>query len=131
MTFDRVSSILIGHSLVKSSNSNEPTHSSGWLANGAGCLVAVLIFPFSFIPAVWLAFAMGPMGCALPNNCSQGEKALKGVVSLVIFVGGGLGVPLAAGALAKGGIKTIQVNAVNRFKSQEDQDNSDDKSPKL
>ncbi|MDS3862166.1 hypothetical protein RIF25_15295 [Thermosynechococcaceae cyanobacterium BACA0444] len=121
MTFNRVFCILIGHSLVKSSNNNEQTHSSGCLANGAGCLVAVLIFPFSFMPAAWLAFAMGPMGCALPNNCSQGEKFLKGVVSLVIFVGGGFGVPLATGALANRGIRTIQMNnAVNRAKPSED-----------
>jgi len=96
------------------------TPPSGCFANAAGCLVAVVILPFSLVPAAWLAFAMGPMGCTLPNNCSKGEEVFKGIVSLVIFAGGGLGVPLAAGVLAQRSIKTTQMNAVNRARPSED-----------
>jgi hypothetical protein len=84
---------------MKTSNNKGRTQSSGCLSKGAGCLVALLIFPFSITFAFWFAFALGPMSCALPNRCSKVAETAKGIVSIVILVGGGFVVPLTVGRL--------------------------------
>jgi hypothetical protein len=86
----------------------------------AGCLVASLIFPFSIAAAGWFAFALGSMSCALPNKCSKGQENAKGILSIVILVGGGFGIPLAVGSLVG---KAVEMNAVNHSKPREDNEN--------
>ncbi|MDS3862075.1 hypothetical protein RIF25_14830 [Thermosynechococcaceae cyanobacterium BACA0444] len=91
----------------------------GCLAPAAGCLVTVIIFPFTLLISGWLAFTMGPMGCAFPKNCSQAEKGVKGIVSLVILMGGGFGVPLTVGALVGFGIKAMEQQTGSRSRARE------------
>ncbi|MEG3439782.1 hypothetical protein V0288_21825 [Pannus brasiliensis CCIBt3594] len=42
----------------------------------------------------WLTFALGPMGCALPNRCSPFQEGAKAILSLVILFGGGFALPI-------------------------------------
>jgi hypothetical protein len=48
---------------------------------------------------MWIAFAMGSMGCALPKRCSDAEQNGKAIAPMVILFGGGFGVPIASGIL--------------------------------
>jgi hypothetical protein len=65
----------------------------------AGCLTATLLFPFSMALFMGLALAIGPMNCAHPNQCSSHEENAKGLLSIIVLFGGGLGLPIAAGIL--------------------------------
>lgn len=114
---------------MKVANSDEETQKSGCLANGAGCLIAGLIFPFSMIISGWLAYAVGSAGCALPNRCSQGEETIKGLVAMVIFYGGGFGVPLTAGILASQSINKGRNWMENDSSTR--QENKDNSNPNL
>jgi hypothetical protein len=60
------------------------------------------------------------MGCALPNRCSKAEEFAKGILSMVILVGGGFGIPLIIGSLVG---KAVQITAVNHSKSRDDNEN--------
>lgn len=66
------------------------------LARSAGCLVSAVLFVPCWVISGWLAFALG-MSCAFPQRCSAFEKWLKGGVGLVVFFGGGVGLPIGAG----------------------------------
>ncbi|TRT83150.1 MAG: hypothetical protein EWV82_10225 [Microcystis aeruginosa Ma_AC_P_19900807_S299] len=66
-------------------------------ANGLGCLAGGLVFCLLFPLCVfffgWLSFAVGPMGCAFPSQCSA-AAFMKGILSLTLLFGGGLAVPI-------------------------------------
>ncbi|BCU10118.1 MULTISPECIES: hypothetical protein [Microcystis] len=66
-------------------------------ANGLGCLagglVFCLLFPLCVFFFVWLSFALG-MSCALPSQCSAAAAFMKGILSLILFFGGGFAVPI-------------------------------------
>lgn len=102
---------------MTSPSNKDRTQSSSCLSAAAGCLVASLIFPFSITFEFWFAFALGPMSCALPNKCSKGEETAKGILSIVILVGGGFGIPLTIGSLVN---KAVKINAVNHSKLEDD-----------
>jgi hypothetical protein len=108
---------------VTSPNNKDRTQSSGCLSTAAGCLVASLIFPFSITFAFWFAFALGPMNCALPNRCSKVAETAKGILSIVILVGGGFGIPLTVGSFVN---KAVKMNAGNYSKPREDSQSHDD-----
>ncbi|MCA2667898.1 MAG: hypothetical protein IM486_09925 [Microcystis sp. M114S2] len=67
-------------------------------ADGLGCLagglVFCLLFPLCFFFFGWLSFAVGPMGCALPSQCSAAAAFMKGILSLILLFGGGLALPI-------------------------------------
>ncbi|MBR8831855.1 MAG: hypothetical protein N5P05_002162 [Chroococcopsis gigantea SAG 12.99] len=104
---------------MKSTDTNQASKKSNFHSSLAGCVVSALLFPFCLTLSAWLAFALGPMGCALPNRCSKSQENVKAIVSLMIFVGGGLGIPIITGigmgkAVGKG------VDIIERAKSTED-----------
>jgi len=61
----------------------------------------------------WVAFALGPIGCAYPSKCSQPQEYAKGILSIVILVGGGFGIPIGTGILVG---KVVQNGVRNRAK---------------
>jgi len=67
-------------------------------ADGLGCLagglVFCLLFPLCFFVFAWLSFAVGPMGCAFPSQCSAEEEIIKFILSMISFFGGGFAVPI-------------------------------------
>ncbi|MDD1417129.1 hypothetical protein MEN41_21755 [Dolichospermum sp. ST_con] len=85
---------------MKSPSKNQTTESAGCLSKSAGCLVSVLLFPFFITIFGWFAFSIGPMSCAYPSKCSQLEENAKGILSIVILIGGGWGIPIVTGILA-------------------------------
>ena len=108
---------------MTSPNNKNHTRSSGCLSMAGGCLVASLIFPFSITFFGWFAFALGSMGCALPDKCSVVQVYAKGILSIVIIVGGGFGVPLAVGGLVG---KAVKRNTLNYPKHIEKNENDYD-----
>jgi hypothetical protein len=104
---------------MKSTNKNQNTESSGCLSRSSGCLISVLLFPFCITLSLWLSFALGPMGCALPNKCSKVQENAKGVLSLGILFGGGFGVPIGTGILIG---KGVQNGVTNRSSSTKNMD---------
>ena len=84
---------------MKSPAKNQPNETTGCLSSSAGCLVSALLFPFLMTLSGWVAFAVGPMGCAHPSKCSQSQENAKGILSIVILVGGGFGIPIGTGIL--------------------------------
>ncbi|WP_072016522.1 hypothetical protein [Neosynechococcus sphagnicola] len=95
---------------MKSPSKNQNTES-------AGCLASILLFPFFMTIFGWFAFALGPMSCAHPNKCSQLLENVKGILSIAILVGGGFGIPIAAGILVD---RAVQNGVVNRSNSKKD-----------
>jgi hypothetical protein len=77
--------------MVTEKKSNRKANRLGCLAGG---LVFCLLFPLCFFVFSWLSFALGPMGCAFPSQCSAGAAIIKGIVSMAIFFGGGFAVPI-------------------------------------
>jgi len=67
-------------------------------ANGLGCLTGGLVFCLLFPLCVyifgWLSFALGPMGCAFPSQCSAEGEIIKFILSMISFFGGGLALPI-------------------------------------
>ncbi|TRU58799.1 MAG: hypothetical protein EWV48_13020 [Microcystis aeruginosa Ma_QC_C_20070823_S13] len=67
-------------------------------ADGLGCLAAGLVFCLLFPLCVyffgWLSFAVGPMGCAFPSQCSAEGEIIKFILSMISFFGGGLALPI-------------------------------------
>jgi hypothetical protein len=102
---------------MTSPNNKNHIQSSGCLSQAAGCLVASLIFPFSIYFFGWSSFALGSMSCAFPSKCSKVEEYARGIIAMVVLVGGGFGIPLAAGILVG---KALKTNAVNDSKHTED-----------
>ena len=98
---------------MKSPDKNQPNETIGCLSSSAGCLVSALLFPFFMTLSGWVAFALGPMGCAHPSKCSQSQEYAKGILSMVILFGGGFGVPIGTGILVS---KVIQNVVRNRAK---------------
>jgi hypothetical protein len=76
------------------------------IAKLAGCLSFVALFPLCIVVSVWVAFAIGPMSCALPNRCSRSEETVKGVLSILVLLGGGIGIPIVVASLVEKGLKT-------------------------
>ncbi len=70
-----------------------------------GCLLSLILFAFFIIPSMWISFAVGSMGCALPKRCSDVEQNSKAIASMVILLGGGFGVPIASGILLTKALK--------------------------
>ncbi|TRU19365.1 MAG: hypothetical protein EWV92_11100 [Microcystis aeruginosa Ma_MB_S_20031200_S102] len=66
--------------------------------NGLGCLagglVFCLLFPLCFFVFGWLSFAVGPMGCAFPSQCSTEGEIIKFILSMISFFGGGFALPI-------------------------------------
>jgi hypothetical protein len=75
---------------------------------GCGCFI--LLFPICITFFGWMAFAFGPMSCALPSHCSQSEQTAKGIISLGFLFGGGFVLPTAV---------AIAVAKANKNKSSE------------
>ncbi|AVQ71795.1 hypothetical protein B5D77_11230 [Microcystis sp. MC19] len=67
-------------------------------ANGLGCLagglVFCLLFPLCVYVFGWLSFALGPMGCAFPSQCSAEGEIIKFILSMISFFGGGFALPI-------------------------------------
>jgi hypothetical protein len=72
-----------------------------------------LLFPFCITLSEWFAFALGTMGCTLPNKCFQPQENAKGILELVILFGGGFGILIATGILAD---KFLQSGDMTRSK---------------
>ena len=98
---------------MKSPAENQTNETRGYLSSCSGCLVSALLFPFFMTISGWVAFAVGPMGCAHPSRCSQSQEYAKGILSMVIVVGGGFGIPIGTGILVS---KVIQNVVRNRAK---------------
>ena len=98
---------------MKSPAENQTNETRGYLSSCSGCLVSALLFPFFMTLSGWLAFALGPMGCAYPSKCSQSQENAKGILSIVILVGGGFGIPIGTGILVG---KVVQSGVRNRAK---------------
>jgi len=91
---------------MKESSKDQNTSSAGCCPpESFGCLLSLIIFPFFMIPSAWMSFAVGPMGCALPKRCSEAEQNGKAIASMVVFLGGGFGVPIASGVLLTKALK--------------------------
>jgi hypothetical protein len=102
---------------MKSPSQNRNTESSGCLSSSSGCLITALLFPFCITLSMGLSFALGPMGCALPNKCSKFQENAKGILSLVILLGGGVGIPIATGIWVG---KVVQNGVMDRSNSTND-----------
>jgi cytochrome bd-type quinol oxidase subunit 2 len=98
---------------MKSPAENQTNKTRGYLSSCSGCLVSALLFPFFMTLSGWLAFALGPMGCAYPSKCSQSQENAKGILSMVILFGGGFGIPIGTGILVG---KVVQNGVRNRAK---------------
>jgi hypothetical protein len=102
---------------MESPNKNQNTESSGCLSRSSGCLISALLFPFCITLSSWLSFALGPMSCAFPNQCSRSQESARGILALVILFGGGFGIPIGTGILVS---KVIQNGVRDRSSSTKD-----------
>ncbi len=49
-------------------------------------IVTVTLFLSSFFFFAWIAFAVGPMRCSLPNQCTTFQEILYSVLSILVML---------------------------------------------
>ncbi|URR35354.1 hypothetical protein NBE99_12040 [Thermosynechococcus sp. HN-54] len=84
---------------MSAAEENTPEKYPGCFATSMGCFVPSILFVPCWIISAWLAFALGSMGCAVSQKYTAFQKWLKGSMGSVVFVGGGVGLPIGAGLL--------------------------------
>jgi hypothetical protein len=107
---------------MKASRTNKNDTIAGCLS---GCLVFIVLFPLCATFSFWLAFALGPMGCAFPNKCSQSQQNVKGIVSIVVALGGGVVLPIAISSFVGKAVRAGSKHLIEKtHRSDEESDRS-------